>query len=131
MSTRAYSEINLHFTWHVKGSLPSFSRRLWLRQPRSLGRLGQIARARSHFDRFCYLRIVSHRNLQRSHTPIGCRRQIESQPRLDKRTVAIELWSEGLPVGVFRDEITERLEHFVGDWEIRSLDDVAKFDWTI
>ena len=22
MSTRAYSEINLHFTWHVKGSLP-------------------------------------------------------------------------------------------------------------
>ena len=22
MSTRAYSEINLHFTWHVKASLP-------------------------------------------------------------------------------------------------------------
>jgi len=25
MSTRAYSEINLHFTWHVKGSLPIIS----------------------------------------------------------------------------------------------------------
>src|SRR6266404_4707299 len=25
MSTRAYSEINLHFTWHVKGNLPIIS----------------------------------------------------------------------------------------------------------
>ena len=25
MSTRAYSEINLHFVWHVKGSVPTIS----------------------------------------------------------------------------------------------------------
>src|SRR5712692_10918162 len=75
--------------------------RLWLRHPRSLGGLGQIARARFHFDRLGHLGIFPHSDLLRGHRSVTSRNQVESKFGFDIPTVAIELWSEGFPVRVF------------------------------